>query len=536
MQLFISYAHTDKLVVERLVDLLKDAGHTPWFDDDLRPGQKWKSELEGRIAACDALIFIIAPDSVQSTWCKRELKLAARRDRPIVPVLMRPTPLKKIPRGIRAIQYIDFTEGASAEAFDPTYPNGFPDRAFARLIGGLNNIKESDIAALVNPKDLPRPIPTWQSNALTVSVAVIVLLMLVISGVGHDIAAALGLITDKPAGETLGEMTAFRLPDTLRIPGQTLGFRDVAAANGTIWLATDRGLIVYQPTAGQPRRIDALDCALRTVAATPDGETVWFGAALRAGIGTGEGATSCGGMVGSYALASDTVTFYDPADAEGEPIPLDDVLTIEIGPDGSIWLGDITYGVIRRHPDGTWEALPSFFEPNYDAARDIALGPDDRVWVTDEVDLYRYHDGTWITETPVEGRLYDLLLDSFGRLWIATDQGVALVTLTSDNRLDTVTCSSTPPLPSSEVLALAATSDGQTMWLAGTTGYARVRVSEEMDDCATWDSVTQKEASAVQNVLDPGNQIELAIDDATSSGATIWVLASSTDAVYTIQD
>ena len=39
MRLFVSYAHEDETKVEQLVDILREGGHDPWFDDHLMPGR-----------------------------------------------------------------------------------------------------------------------------------------------------------------------------------------------------------------------------------------------------------------------------------------------------------------------------------------------------------------------------------------------------------------------------------------------------------------------------------------------------------------
>src|SRR5271157_5156817 len=89
MRLFVSYAHVDSVRVADLAAVLRAAGFDPWWDDSLEPGDDWKAELRRRIAACDAFLYLLSTDSVESEWCGWELAQAAELSKPIVPILVR---------------------------------------------------------------------------------------------------------------------------------------------------------------------------------------------------------------------------------------------------------------------------------------------------------------------------------------------------------------------------------------------------------------------------------------------------------------
>ena len=110
MRLFVSYARVDKEQVEEIVAILRDGGHQPWFDRGLLPGRDWQAELAGEIAACDAFVYALSPESVASTWCLWEFAEAAALGKPVVPVLLRET---ELPPGLEELHYADFTAGAT---------------------------------------------------------------------------------------------------------------------------------------------------------------------------------------------------------------------------------------------------------------------------------------------------------------------------------------------------------------------------------------------------------------------------------------
>jgi tetratricopeptide (TPR) repeat protein len=136
MRLFISYAHDDEAQVEQLVDILREGGHDPWFDDHLMPGQDWKARLNREIEAADAFVYTLTSHSVKSEWCRWELARAVELGKPVIPVLL--VEGTAIPNALGHYQYADFSEGATPESV-------------ARLMGGL-----MQVAVRIPRKEAPR--------------------------------------------------------------------------------------------------------------------------------------------------------------------------------------------------------------------------------------------------------------------------------------------------------------------------------------------------------------------------------------------
>jgi hypothetical protein len=145
MKLFISYAHTDKWQVKQLVEILEDAGHQPWFDNKLLPGQDWKQALADAIVDCESFVYAMTPESITSEWCQWEFTKAVELGKPVIPILVQPK--TKVPDNIRRYQYADFSEG-------PTPKN------VAKLMGGISQIainipKAEAPTAPENPDGIP---------------------------------------------------------------------------------------------------------------------------------------------------------------------------------------------------------------------------------------------------------------------------------------------------------------------------------------------------------------------------------------------
>jgi hypothetical protein len=142
VKIFISYAHVDKFLVKtQIVDILRDAGYDAWFDEQLVVGQDWKQQLANVLQSCDAFVYAMTPESVESEWCQWEFAQAVKYGKQVVPVLLQKN--TTLPINIKNIQYVDFSDGATA-------------KSAARLIGGLQRLSPEDIpASPTNPTGPP---------------------------------------------------------------------------------------------------------------------------------------------------------------------------------------------------------------------------------------------------------------------------------------------------------------------------------------------------------------------------------------------
>lgn len=138
MKLFISYAHVDTFQVKDIVEIFKDAGHDPWFDHRLLPGQDWKAILAKAITDCEVFVYVLSPESIASEWCQWEFAEAVKLGKAILPIRLQ-TNINP-PDAISRYQWADFAEGPTRSAI-------------ARLLGGLHQ-------AFVIPKPQAPPAPT----------------------------------------------------------------------------------------------------------------------------------------------------------------------------------------------------------------------------------------------------------------------------------------------------------------------------------------------------------------------------------------
>ncbi|MDJ0716374.1 MAG: TIR domain-containing protein [Prochloraceae cyanobacterium] len=132
---FISYGRKDsKNFAIKLHEKLTEMGLRVWFDqNDIPPGVDWQNQIDDGIEKTHNFIFIVAPHSVKSPYCRKEIELAYKYKKRIIPLLhvkadehwelMHPS--------IQKINWLLFQEEI----------NDFED-SFSRLINVINSNKD----------------------------------------------------------------------------------------------------------------------------------------------------------------------------------------------------------------------------------------------------------------------------------------------------------------------------------------------------------------------------------------------------------
>jgi WD40 repeat protein len=86
---FISYGRADSLTFcRKLYDRLREQGLNIWFDqNDIPLGVDFQNQIDDGIEKAHNFLFVIAPHSINSPYCGKEIELALRRNKRIIPLL-----------------------------------------------------------------------------------------------------------------------------------------------------------------------------------------------------------------------------------------------------------------------------------------------------------------------------------------------------------------------------------------------------------------------------------------------------------------
>ncbi len=76
-QIFISHAHQDAEVAQRLAHDLESYGYDIWIaPDSIRPGEKWVEAINRGLEESGVFLLLISPEAVNSAWVKSEAYIA----------------------------------------------------------------------------------------------------------------------------------------------------------------------------------------------------------------------------------------------------------------------------------------------------------------------------------------------------------------------------------------------------------------------------------------------------------------------------
>lgn len=89
--LFVSYARLDSETVSPVVDTVQESGHQVWIDrGEITPGENWAGEIVRGIKSSSGVMIMCSPNAFQSDHIKREVYLADRYGKPMLPIYPEP--------------------------------------------------------------------------------------------------------------------------------------------------------------------------------------------------------------------------------------------------------------------------------------------------------------------------------------------------------------------------------------------------------------------------------------------------------------
>lgn len=138
---FISYSRKNKVFTDRLAGELAQQGYkvdydqSPFDVDNIDTGisaeDDWRKRLREMIAACEAMVFIVSPESAASRVCDEEITYARALGKRVIPILLRQIDFSKAPPRLAALNVkLSFEE----------------ERAFDASLAALTKVLDVDVA------------------------------------------------------------------------------------------------------------------------------------------------------------------------------------------------------------------------------------------------------------------------------------------------------------------------------------------------------------------------------------------------------
>ncbi len=148
---FISYSRRDSDFVKQLYQKLTGRGVSAWFDkENIEVADHWRTSIVEGIRDCKAFVLVLSPDSTASENVRKEVDLAERYKRRIVPLMWRTTEIPvAMEYQLAGIQWIDFKENASQENF------GELADVLQQLVGGASLPQATIDKSIVRESTIP---------------------------------------------------------------------------------------------------------------------------------------------------------------------------------------------------------------------------------------------------------------------------------------------------------------------------------------------------------------------------------------------
>jgi formylglycine-generating enzyme required for sulfatase activity len=127
MRVFLSYAAEDRGLVEPVFLALRAQGHRVFFDrDELPAGEEYDGRIRRAIEASDLLVFMLSPQSLDGgSYTLTELGIAQKTwDHPagrVLPVVLRPVSLDRVPAYLRAVTFLEPQGNVAAAVADAVH-------------------------------------------------------------------------------------------------------------------------------------------------------------------------------------------------------------------------------------------------------------------------------------------------------------------------------------------------------------------------------------------------------------------------------
>jgi TIR domain len=113
LQVFLSYASSDRKIIQDLAERLRQDGFSPWLDiERLLPGQEWAAQIEEAIRTTNVVIICISQRSItKSGFVQKEIKFAldVAEEQPDGAIFIVPLRIDDcdVPRKLKRLQWVD---------------------------------------------------------------------------------------------------------------------------------------------------------------------------------------------------------------------------------------------------------------------------------------------------------------------------------------------------------------------------------------------------------------------------------------------
>lgn len=98
VKFFISYAREDSRAAEELKSYLYLLRHVSvWTESQISPGERWDQVIQSALQDADVVLVLLSAEALESEWIHKETRLALKKDKRVVPILIKASAWEDVP-------------------------------------------------------------------------------------------------------------------------------------------------------------------------------------------------------------------------------------------------------------------------------------------------------------------------------------------------------------------------------------------------------------------------------------------------------
>jgi len=173
---FVSHSSANRgYVRQSLIPFLKRTGVEPWYStDEIVGGDHWQRKITEGLESCDLVILLVSSEAAESDWVRSEITIALRLKKPVIPLLLDDTPVRRVHAQLVLRQHIDL-RGDEHEAYNQ----------LARVISTQQLPPPLPEPPTKEPEKSPAP-PRKKGIRVVLAIALLIALTAAVTGVVID--------------------------------------------------------------------------------------------------------------------------------------------------------------------------------------------------------------------------------------------------------------------------------------------------------------------------------------------------------------
>ncbi|MBZ0306945.1 MAG: TIR domain-containing protein, partial [Anaerolineae bacterium] len=235
-KVFISYSRKDTQIADSLARDLTSVGIDVWMDrDGIEVGERWSTAVQNALETSQAMVLVLSPDSMNSTNVEDEFTYFLDNNKPIVPIMVRPT---RLHFQLHRLQWVDFTGDRPEDAYERLM------RALAQVGVEFRTVsnagEKSRLVSLIDTIYVEQRQSRQRRRFMSIASGVLALLVIAAILIG------MMLLSDKDEPE--GIQSAENVPARVLNPQDVPVFRQPSRDSGLVSAKSDELVFVRRRT------------------------------------------------------------------------------------------------------------------------------------------------------------------------------------------------------------------------------------------------------------------------------------------------